>query len=63
MSVRIINADVMDGLAQIEDESCHACVTDPPYHLTTGKRGGAWTCFAEREFACRARAHRDRLHG
>jgi DNA modification methylase len=31
MAVRIINADVMDGLAQIEDESVHCCVTSPPY--------------------------------
>lgn len=41
MTVRIINADVMDGLAQLADESVHAIVTDPPYHLTTGKNGGS----------------------
>jgi DNA modification methylase len=31
MSVRIFNADVMDGLAQIPDESVHCIVTSPPY--------------------------------
>ena len=31
MTVRIINADVMDGLAQLADESVHTCVTSPPY--------------------------------
>jgi DNA modification methylase len=31
MNVRIINADVMEGLAQISDESVHCVVTSPPY--------------------------------
>jgi DNA modification methylase len=31
MSVRVINADVMDGLAQLPDESVHCVVTSPPY--------------------------------
>lgn len=31
MSVRIINADVLQGLAQLEDESVQCCVTSPPY--------------------------------
>jgi len=31
MSVRIINADVFDGLSQLEDESIHCCVCSPPY--------------------------------
>lgn len=31
MTVRIINADVMDGLAQLPDESAHCVVTSPPY--------------------------------
>lgn len=31
MSVRIINADVLDGLAQLPDESVHCVVTSPPY--------------------------------
>ncbi|HSR77583.1 MAG TPA: site-specific DNA-methyltransferase [Xanthobacteraceae bacterium] len=32
MSVRIIHAHVLDGLAQIEDESVHMVVTSPPYY-------------------------------
>jgi DNA modification methylase len=31
MTCRIINADVMDGLAQLADESVHCVVTSPPY--------------------------------
>ena len=31
MGVRIINADVLDGLAQLESESVHCVVTSPPY--------------------------------
>jgi DNA modification methylase len=31
VTVRIINADVMDGLAQLEPESVHCVVTSPPY--------------------------------
>lgn len=31
MSVRIINADVMDGLRQLPDESVHCVVSSPPY--------------------------------
>jgi DNA modification methylase len=31
MTVRIINADVFEGLAQLEDESVNCCVTSPPY--------------------------------
>lgn len=31
MSVRIINADVFEGLAMLEDESVQCCVTSPPY--------------------------------
>jgi DNA modification methylase len=31
VSVRIINADVMDGLSQLPDESVHCVVTSPPY--------------------------------
>jgi len=29
--VRIINADVIEGLAQLDDESVQCCVTSPPY--------------------------------
>ena len=31
MTARIINADVMDGLRQLPDESVHCVVTSPPY--------------------------------
>jgi DNA modification methylase len=31
MSVRIINADAMEGLRQLPDESVHCVVTSPPY--------------------------------
>jgi DNA modification methylase len=31
MTVRIINADVMEGLKQLPDESVHCVVTSPPY--------------------------------
>jgi DNA modification methylase len=31
MTLRIITADVMAGLAQLEDESVHCVVTSPPY--------------------------------
>jgi DNA modification methylase len=31
MTVRIINADVMEGLRQLPDESVHCIVTSPPY--------------------------------
>lgn len=30
---RIINADVLDGLAQLEDESVQCCITSPPYAM------------------------------
>jgi DNA modification methylase len=32
VTVRIINADVMEGLAQLADESVHCVVTSPPYY-------------------------------
>lgn len=31
MAIQIINADVLDGLAQLNDESVQCCVTSPPY--------------------------------
>jgi DNA modification methylase len=31
MTVRIINADVLDGLRSLPDDSVHCCVTSPPY--------------------------------
>ena len=49
MAVRIICADVMDGLRQLEDESVHCVVTSPPYwglrDYGTGQwEGGDATC-------------------
>lgn len=35
MSVRFITADVLEGLAHLEDESVHCVVTDPPYGETS----------------------------
>lgn len=35
MSIRILNCDVMDGLAQLDDESIDCVVTDPPYGETS----------------------------
>lgn len=32
MSWRVITADVMDGLAQLEDGSVQTCITSPPYY-------------------------------
>lgn len=31
MTIRVINADVLDGLRQLPDESVHCVVTSPPY--------------------------------
>lgn len=41
MHARILHGDCRDILDTLDAESVHAVVTDPPYHLTTGKRGGA----------------------
>ncbi len=35
MTVQIINADVLEGLRGLPDESVHCCVTDPPYGETS----------------------------
>ena len=40
MSSRIINLDCREGMAAMDACSVDAIVTDPPYHLTTGKKGG-----------------------
>ena len=40
MSVRIIQGDCMEELRNLADCSIDSCVTDPPYHLTSGKKGG-----------------------
>lgn len=38
---RIEHCDCMAFLASIPDASADSCVTDPPYHLTAGKKGGS----------------------
>ncbi len=43
MSVRILQGDAIEQLRTLQDASVDACVTDPPYHLTTGKKGGSGT--------------------
>lgn len=40
MTVRIINRDCREAMAAMDACSVDAIVTDPPYHLTTGKKGG-----------------------
>lgn len=42
MSVKIINADVMDGLRQLADESVHCVVTSPPYWGLRDYGTGEW---------------------
>lgn len=41
MNVRIIQGDMLERLADVADASVDAIITDPPYHLTTGKKGGS----------------------
>ena len=41
MTIRLICGDMRDKLAELADESIDSIVTDPPYHLTTGKKGGS----------------------
>lgn len=41
MNVDIYIGDMRERLAELADESVDAVVTDPPYHLTTGKKGGS----------------------
>lgn len=40
MTVRIIQGDCREVLKTLADASVDSIVTDPPYHLTTGKKGG-----------------------
>lgn len=40
MTYSVLQGDVRDVLTTLEGESFDAMLTDPPYHLTTGKRGG-----------------------
>jgi DNA modification methylase len=37
----VITGDCLEVLAKLEAGSIDAVVTDPPYHLTTGKKGGS----------------------
>lgn len=41
MTARILVGDCRQRLRELSDASIDACVTDPPYHLTTGKKGGS----------------------
>lgn len=43
MSVRLLLGDCRDELDSLPDNSIDACVTDPPYDLTAGKKGGKGT--------------------
>jgi site-specific DNA-methyltransferase (adenine-specific) len=40
MTVRLLHGDCREVLRSLVDESIDACVTDPPYHLTTARPGG-----------------------
>ena len=40
MSIRILQGDCREVLKTLPDCSVDSIVTDPPYHLTTGKKGG-----------------------
>lgn len=42
MAVRIINADVLDGLAQLPDESVHCVVTSVPYYALRDYGTAQW---------------------
>ena len=37
---QIIQGDCLQVLPTMEADSADSVVTDPPYHLTTGKKGG-----------------------
>lgn len=39
--IQLLHGDCMELLRTLPAESLDACVTDPPYHLTAGKRGGS----------------------
>jgi site-specific DNA-methyltransferase (adenine-specific) len=38
--IRLLTGDCRSVLRTLDADSIDSCVTDPPYHLTTGKRGG-----------------------
>jgi DNA modification methylase len=42
VAVRIINADVLDGLATLPDESVHCVVTSPPFWMLRDYGTGTW---------------------
>ena len=39
--MRLILGDCIEQMALLPEQSIHACVTDPPYDLTSGKKGGS----------------------
>jgi site-specific DNA-methyltransferase (adenine-specific) len=41
VTVRLLLGDMREQLAELADSSIDSIVTDPPYHLTTGKKGGS----------------------
>lgn len=41
MSVELLHGDCLALLRTLPSDSLDACVTDPPYHLTEGKKGGS----------------------
>lgn len=41
MTIRIITGDCRDVLRTLPEASVDSIVTDPPYHLTAGKKGGS----------------------
>ena len=43
MTVRLLQGDCRDVLKTLPDASVDSIVTDPPYELTTGKKGGTGT--------------------
>jgi tRNA1(Val) A37 N6-methylase TrmN6 len=40
-NLMILTGDVIERLSTIEAESFDAVLCDPPYHLTTEKKGGS----------------------
>lgn len=45
----VIHGDCREAMAAMPAASFDACVTDPPYHLTTGKKGGTGPASASAE--------------
>ena len=62
MSIRILQGDCREVLKTLPDCSVDSIVTDPPYHLTTGKKGGTGEASASEYMAyMRARGALDSL--